>query len=792
MNALYFLLLLLVPLHALAQSTVRGLVTEQNSGNKPIAGVQIKALGSAPEVSDNEGLFRLSFASKKIGDRIFVSEISKKGYEIVNKDVVNNWVIPGDVNAKTKIVMCPEGTLARNTLKYYDISLAGLTKGYNERILQLQEQRDKALIDAKAFGEQAKVVGEQFANAQKQLEELADRFARENFDDCSEVQRQAFEAFQAGDIEKAIGILEAVNSEAEIAKAKLQKAKGARMESESREMQAQSDSIIRQNIVKLMFQADLYVSSNRYEDAEKTLETAAVADTTYFKSVSAYAKYCIKQQHYDKALRWGNAALSAARTDIQKATALEELAGVWLDLYKYPQAERALEEALAIIRDLAKADHQAYLPALANVLNNLAAMQTAARNFEKAEAYADEALAIQKELMERNPDEYGNDMARVLTNLGIIHNDLQQYAQAEENYSEALKLHRAFRESGASYSKTELAAALNNIALVQYNRKEYSLAKGNYSENLAITRELAATNPDAYRERYATGLNNMALLSSSMKQYDTSEAIEMEAIAVYEELAKKNPQRYNYFVASSMSNLATYYNESRQYEKAERICAASVTIFRELAASHPQTFPKYLIPGFLPLSLYQLGSIYCHDNEHDSAAALFAEALESTRSMPASDSVEQQSFLAYLLMEMAWDLYPAQLSRAVTYTSEAIDIYQRLWSEQQYVMPRLALCCGRMARYMLLSKRFVEAEKYARMDIAYSDNALRAQKNLAHSLLYQGRYDDARKLYEELKDETWYGQRTFKDVFLEDFDEFERDGITHPDVAKIRELLKAK
>ncbi len=112
-----------------AQTTVKGLVTEQNSGNKPIAGVQIKALGSTPEQTDNAGLFQIVFTSKKPGDRIIVSEISKKGYEIVNKDVVNNWLIPGNPVEKTKIVMCPEGLIAQNTLKYYDISLAGLTKG---------------------------------------------------------------------------------------------------------------------------------------------------------------------------------------------------------------------------------------------------------------------------------------------------------------------------------------------------------------------------------------------------------------------------------------------------------------------------------------------------------------------------------------------------------------------------------------------------------------------------------------------------------------------------------------
>ncbi|MFZ4741583.1 MAG: hypothetical protein ACOYLE_10520, partial [Bacteroidales bacterium] len=100
-----FLILLLIPFLPDAQTKVNGIVTEQNSGNKPISGVQIKVLGSSAEITDNAGLFQLVFANKKPGDRIVVSEISKKGYEIVNKDVVNNWMITNNLNDKTKIVM---------------------------------------------------------------------------------------------------------------------------------------------------------------------------------------------------------------------------------------------------------------------------------------------------------------------------------------------------------------------------------------------------------------------------------------------------------------------------------------------------------------------------------------------------------------------------------------------------------------------------------------------------------------------------------------------------------------
>ena len=281
-NLLLILLCLPGLLHG--QTTVKGLVTEQNSGNKPIAGVQIKALGSTPEQTDNAGFFQLVFTSKKPGDRIIVSEISKKGFEIVNKDVVNNWLIPGNPGDKTKIVMCPEGLIAQNTLKYYNISLASLTNSYESRIKSLQEKMAKAEIDSKTYGELAKTLSEQFENQQKQLEELACKFASENFDDCSAVHKQAFEAFKLGKITEAIRILESVNSETEIAKAKQQQSK-------AKKLMVQSDSIIQQNLKKLMFQADLYTSEFRFEDAERTFEIAVNSDTTIFSNILKFIDF---------------------------------------------------------------------------------------------------------------------------------------------------------------------------------------------------------------------------------------------------------------------------------------------------------------------------------------------------------------------------------------------------------------------------------------------------------------------------------------------------------------------
>jgi hypothetical protein len=116
MKRFFFILFVFISGCSFGQSLVKGFVTEQNSNNKPIPGVQIISLGATPDISDNNGYFQLEFANKQPGDRLIISEIYKKGYEVVNKkEVMDNWIIPNNPDAKKKIVMCPEGLIAQNT-----------------------------------------------------------------------------------------------------------------------------------------------------------------------------------------------------------------------------------------------------------------------------------------------------------------------------------------------------------------------------------------------------------------------------------------------------------------------------------------------------------------------------------------------------------------------------------------------------------------------------------------------------------------------------------------------------
>jgi tetratricopeptide (TPR) repeat protein len=72
------------------------------------------------------------------------------------------------------------------------------------------------------------------------------------------------------------------------------------------------------------------------------------------------------------------------------------------------------------------------------------------------------------------------------------------------------------------------------------------------------------------------------------------------------------------------------------------------------------------------------------------------------------------------------------------------------------------------------------------------DKAVAIKSNLAHGYLFDNQFGKAKAIYLENKDAKLDDGRTFSQVVLDDFKEFQEAGITHPDMEKIKALLTIK
>ncbi len=109
-----------------------------------------------------------------------------------------------------------------------------------------------------------------------------------------------------------------------------------------------------------------------------------------------------------------------------------------------------------------------------------------------------------------NPKTYLPYVADVLNNLANLQSATNEYTQALVNYRKALQIYRYLAQNNAQTYLPYMAGTLNNLALLQRAKNEFTQALSSYQEALQIYRELAQNNAQTYLPYMAGTLNNLA------------------------------------------------------------------------------------------------------------------------------------------------------------------------------------------------------------------------------------------------------------------------------------------
>ena len=89
---------------------------DQNHVKTPLADVRVEVRDANTTTSDRNGLLTLKFNTKKPGDPVVFRSADKAGYEVMNKDVVNQWNISSD-NKTFELVMIKSVLFGSLTVK---------------------------------------------------------------------------------------------------------------------------------------------------------------------------------------------------------------------------------------------------------------------------------------------------------------------------------------------------------------------------------------------------------------------------------------------------------------------------------------------------------------------------------------------------------------------------------------------------------------------------------------------------------------------------------------------------
>jgi hypothetical protein len=134
---------------------------------------------------------------------------------------------------------------------------------------------------------------------------------------------------------------------------------------------------------------------------------------------------------------------------------------------------------------------------------------------------------------------------------------------------------------------------------------------------------------------------------------------------------------------------------------------------------------------------------------------------------------------------------------------ESVDLLREVVSYQPGDVSRwrLASELGSLAFNLILDRQFTEARTRCAegkslvneiddgVEKTDRDKLIFIQKNLAHALLFQGNYNEALTLYRENGDKPLDG-KTFGQITLNDFAAFDKAGLTHPGLSRMKQPLR--
>ncbi len=287
-----------------AQLIQTGQVRELNSGKKPVSGAQIIFEGAVPATSDQAGQFRLAFQDKEPGQWVFLSEVRKAGFDLVNLREIEQLKLSNSQRLGTDIILARAGIVDAAKMQYYAISDQALRQGFEQEKKRLRAELQAAKLSGQQYGEKYDQLQERFERQQKELDRLAEKFARVNFDDVSPVYQEALELFKVGQIEQAIQRLEGADLTQRTEQILQEEDRLIQAQQEIDAQKAALEEEKQQQIEAIQLLAEFYLLQFEIVKAEAQYDQLLQLDPDDLEILQGSADFYRTQHRYAKALRW--------------------------------------------------------------------------------------------------------------------------------------------------------------------------------------------------------------------------------------------------------------------------------------------------------------------------------------------------------------------------------------------------------------------------------------------------------------------------------------------------------
>ena len=458
------------------------------------------------------------------------------------------------------------------------------------------------------------------------------------------------------------------------------------------------------------------------------------------------------------------------------AYSYHNLAYVYSVTKRFNEAEQMYKSALEIRKRLTDADPQAYEQDLAQSYYSLANLYSDTQRFNEAEQMYKSALEIRKRLTDANPQAYGQDLAQSYYSLANLYSDTQQFNRAEQMYKAALEIVERFVDTKQQF----YAACLFLLADSRIEQKKYSEAITPLEKSLDYYKKEAENGIST--DYYYKAISWLYQLYSQEKSFKEAEQMYKAALEVYKHLVNANPKEYEPYLAAIYNDLANLYSDTQRYNEAEQMYKATLEIGKRLVKANTHRYSKEQAE-----CLFWLADSRIKQEKYSEAIAPLETALDFYKK-EAENGISTNFY--YDAISWLHQLYSQEKKYLQAYQCFKLNIptlralYKSDKSNYAELMNDILVS---QSFYSIFEKQYAEAEAYSKEALEVDSTKHFSYGNLAPALLFQGKYQEAEKIYRLYKSE-------LKEGFLSDFDEFTKAGVIpknrEEDVEKIKKILE--
>ncbi|HRH69889.1 MAG TPA: tetratricopeptide repeat protein [Flavobacteriales bacterium] len=556
--------------------TLSGTVVLHNSqfetGSRiPVERASIRADAAKAVTTDKDGGFVLQFLGLQAGSSVRLT-VTKPGFEVVNGMDLDRVTL-GRIT-EVEVVLAESVKLAEMQLRFYAVARGRIEAGYARSLDKLRNE-DVALETrlnelGRSFGDTLADLGAALEllerrkeNALAQAVDLARSFSLIDLDNASAIYREAYQAFQRGEVDSTLLLLDKDRLDKDLKETLDRKARGE-------ELIGRSNSVIRQVFDSYRLRADVFhISLDLRQELAAFVQMKEIMDEHSDVFVPLDRAYLLRSMgllHHDmdhvaeahdelqesldllsEHLGPGHDETARARLALGMVLEDEGAYGPAEDLYRSNLAVRSTAlstDASASIQSLSalagvlgirgQTDsalvylHMAFDSIQgttlaggiveAELLRSLGLQLREQMNCEEALAMFQRSTDLKEELIAAGVRDV--DLNSAYTSSASAFNCLERYPEAMAAYTKALELSE--RKYGRIHSRT--SRALSNIATTRMRMGDHQGALQDLRTVYGIDSNLLQSNDGSL----ATHSNNMAYALSALGRHE-------EAVVHYEE-----------------------------------------------------------------------------------------------------------------------------------------------------------------------------------------------------------------------------------------------------------------